>query len=240
MGFRHARRFFQGTVTYFFLLLYKASELESWNIEQRVKIASMNLNASSDLNLVTGRDFGMNIYDLYHRMESNKVVLSFKGDVTSELMASILQIIEQRMDDRNEAPRLRKKVYNVLVECLQNLYHHIDEIPSSQAKKGTDRSAIFMISLNPDGYSITTGNYILSDRQDSFKESLERINSLSKEELKDLYKEVLNSDGRSNKGGGGLGMIDIARKTGKKLNYEFAPLNEEYSFFSLNINVDEN
>lgn len=200
----------------------------------------MNLNASSDLNLVTGRDFGMNIYDLYHRMESNKVVLSFKGDVTSELMASILQIIEQRMDDRNEAPRLRKKVYNVLVECLQNLYHHIDEIPSSQANKGTDRSAIFMISLNPDGYSITTGNYILSDRQDSFKESLERINSLSKEELKDLYKEVLNSDGRSNKGGGGLGMIDIARKTGKKLNYEFAPLNEEYSFFSLNINVDEN
>lgn len=186
------------------------------------------------------RDSRMDIYDLYHRMESNKVVLSFKGDVTSELMASILQIIEQRMDDRNEAPRLRKKVYNVLVECLQNLYHHIDEIPSEKAKNGTDRSAIFMISLNQDGYSITTGNYILSERKESFKESLERINSLSKEELKDLYKEVLNSDGRSNKGGGGLGMIDIARKTGKKLNYEFAPLNEEYSFFSLNINVDEN
>ena len=42
------------------------------------------------------------------------------------------------------------------------------------------------------------------------------------------------------KGGGGLGMIDIARKTGKKLNYDFAPLNDEYTFFSLNINVEEN
>lgn len=200
----------------------------------------MNLNTTSDQHKVKERDSGMNIYDLYHRMESNKVVLSFKGDVTSELMASILQIIEQRMDDRNEAPRLRKKVYNVLVECLQNLYHHIDEIPSEQAKNGADRSAIFMISLNQDGYSITTGNYILSERKESFKASLERINSLSKDELKELYKEVLNSDGRSMKGGGGLGMIDIARKTGKKLRYEFAPLNEEYSFFSLNINVDEN
>jgi hypothetical protein len=181
----------------------------------------------------------MNIYDLYHRMENNKVVLSFKGDVTSELMTSILQLIEQRMDDMNEAPRLRKKVYNVLVECLQNLYHHIDEVPSKTAKNGTDRSAIFMVSLNPKGYSITTGNYILSEKEESFKDRIERINSLTKEELKEMYKEVLNSDGRSDKGGGGLGMIDIARKTGNKLNYDFATLNDKYSFFSLNITVEE-
>lgn len=184
-------------------------------------------------------DMAMNIYDLYHRMESNKVVLSFKGDVTSELMSSILQIIEQRMDDMNEAPRLRKKVYNVLVECLQNLYHHIDEVPSETAKNGADKSAIFMVSLNPKGYSITTGNYILSDRKARFQERLERINSLDRDELKQLYKDVLNSDGRSDKGGGGLGMIDIARKTGNKLNYDFATLNDKYSFFSLNINVEE-
>lgn len=197
-----------------------------------------NRSAIADENF-SETDMAMNIYDLYHRMESNKVVLSFKGDVTSELMSSILQIVEQRMDEMNEAPRLRKKVYNVLVECLQNLYHHIDEIPSETAKNGTDRSAIFMISLNSNGYSITTGNYMLSDRTDDFKEKLERINALGKDELKELYKSVLNSDERSDKGGGGLGMIDIARKTGNKLNYDFATLNEEYSFFSLNINVEE-
>ncbi|MBL4587589.1 MAG: SiaB family protein kinase [Flavobacteriales bacterium] len=186
------------------------------------------------------RDSAMNIYDLYHRMESNKVVLSFKGDVTSDLMTSILTIIEQRMNDMNEAPRLRKKVYNVLVECLQNLYHHIDEIPVETDETMAERSAIFMISLNPRGYSITTGNYILTSRRVIFEDKLLRINSLDKDELKQLYKDVLNSGERSDKGGGGLGMIDIARKTGKKLNYDFMPLNEEYSFFSLNINVEEN
>jgi len=172
-------------------------------------------------------------------MESNKVVLSFKGDITSELMSSILQIIEQRMEDMNEAPKLRKKVYNVLVECLQNLYHHIDEFPVEPKANLRDRSAIFMVSLNANGYSITTGNYILTRKIDDFQDKLERINSLSKDELKGLYKEVLTSDERSTKGGGGLGMIDIARKTGKKLNYEFARLNENYSFFSLNINIEE-
>lgn len=172
-------------------------------------------------------------------MESNKVVLSFKGDVTSELMSSILQIIEQRMNDLNEAPRLKKKVYNVLVECLQNLYHHIDEMPSETAENGIDKSAIFMISLTPTGYSVTTGNYILKSRTENFKNKLEKINSMDKEEVKALYKEVLNSGNRSEKGGGGLGMIDIARKTGNKLNYDFSTLNDEYSFFSLNINIEE-
>ena len=196
-------------------------------------------NSEIKLKPVEYGNTAMNIYDLYHRMESNKVVLSFKGDVTSELMSSILQIIEQRMDSMNETPKLKKKVYNVLVECLQNLYHHIDQVPSEISKNGLDRSAIFMISLNNKGYSITTGNYIQSNRKESFKSRLERINSLDSTELKELYKEVLTSDGRSDKGGGGLGMIDIARKTGKKLNYDFAQLNDEYSFFSLNINVDD-
>jgi hypothetical protein len=197
-------------------------------------------NYKTNLVSIENADSAMNIYDLYHRMESNKVVLSFKGDVTSELMTSILQIIEQRMEIMNEAPKLKKKVYNVLVECLQNLYHHIDEVPTESGKKGTDCSAIFMISLNKNnGYSITTGNYILTSRKDSFENKLERINSLGGAELKQLYKDVLNSDTRSEKGGGGLGMIDIARKTGKKLNYDFAPLDDEYSFFSLNINVED-
>jgi hypothetical protein len=32
-------------------------------------------------------------------------------------------------------------------------------------------------------------------------------------------------------------MIDIARKSGKKLEYDFDPIDNEYSFFSLNIKV---
>ena len=31
------------------------------------------------------------------------------------------------MEDLQDSPKIRKRVFNVLVECLQNLYHHIDE-----------------------------------------------------------------------------------------------------------------
>ncbi len=191
-------------------------------------------HSSYDAGASNGRD----IYDLYNRMESDKILLSFKGDVTSDLTASVLSIMEKRLMDLNETPKLRKKIYNVMVECLQNLYHHIDSAPDSDNEEPKKKSAIFMIGLNNQGYSITTGNYIDSTRVSSFADRLNRINALNPEELKELYKEVLNSSERSDKGGSGLGMIDIARKTGKKLKYDFIPVTESLSFFSLSLSID--
>ena len=59
----------------------------------------------------------------------------------------------------------------------------------------------------------------------------------SKEELKDEYKNILNNQKMSTKGGGGLGLVDIARKTGNKLGYMFHNFDEKYYFFSLDISI---
>lgn len=169
-------------------------------------------------------------------MERNNILLSFKGDITSELLSSILQIMESKLDTMQEEPKVKKKVYNVLVECLQNLYHHMDEQQTIDNHNRV-RSAIFMIGKVDTVYNIITGNYIKNDSIDPLKTKLDHINTLTKEELKDYYKQVLDNGMMSEKGGGGLGMIDIARKTGQKLSYNFMPIDETYSFFTLNIKV---
>lgn len=184
----------------------------------------------------------IDIYDLYNKMECNNIMLSFKGDITSDLMTSILQIMESRLENMREEPRVKKKVYNVLVECLQNLYHHIDdEYPLSTEVNGNNgtKSAIFMIGISNNGYTIMTGNYIKKDKVSTLEDRLEKINALDQDELKIFYKEVLNNDEMSDKGGGGLGMIDIARKTGQKLDYAFTDVSDDFAFFSLNIKVSQ-
>ncbi len=179
----------------------------------------------------------LDIYGFYDKMEQNNIMLSFKGDITSDLLTSILQIMEAKLDNFQEEPKIKKKVYNVLVECLQNLYHHMDE--SSPTNDEKVRSAIFMIGKMDTYYNIITGNYIKNENIPNLKKLLDSINMLSKEELKEYYKEVLNNGEMSLKGGGGLGMIDIARKTGGKLNFDFTPVDQKYSFFSLNINISQ-
>ena len=180
----------------------------------------------------------LDLFDFYDKMERNNILLSFKGDITSDLLTSILQIMESKMDNFQEEPKTKKKVYNVLVECLQNLYHHMDEAPVDSGENG--RSAIFMIGKLDGAYNVITGNYILNENVTGLKSRLDEVNSLTKEELKDYYKQILNNGEMSLKGGGGLGMVDIARKTGQKLHYTFQPINEKVSFFSLNIKVTLN
>lgn len=179
----------------------------------------------------------LDLFDFYDKMERNNIILSFKGDITSDLLTSILQIMESKMDNLQEEPKIKKKVYNVLVECLQNLYHHMDDATGETGDR--NRSAIFMIGKVDNIYTVITGNYILNENVAGLKNRLDEVNSLSKEELKDYYKQVLNNGEMSLKGGGGLGMIDIARKTGQKLNYNFMQIDNKLSFFSLNIKITQ-
>jgi hypothetical protein len=180
----------------------------------------------------------LDIYEFYDKMERNKIMLSFKGDITSELLTSILQIMESKLDNLQEEPKIKKKVYNVLVECLQNLYHHLDVDASDNSESAKKfRSAIFMIGKIGSEYNIITGNYILNKNVIPLRDKLNRINVMSKDELKEYYKEILNNDEFSDKGGGGLGMIDIARKSGQKLNFNFIEVDNQYSFFSLSIKI---
>jgi len=179
----------------------------------------------------------LNIYEFYKKMESNDIMLSFKGDVTSEMLTSMLQIMETKLDNLGEENKVKRKVYNVLVECLQNLYHHRDEMKRTGIDE--ESAAIFMIGRDDTHYNIVTGNYILSDRVPKLKSRIDQVNTLDKEGLKTLYKEVLNNDERSEKGGGGLGIIDIARKSKQKLVYDFMDVDERYSFFSLYIKIPQ-
>lgn len=181
----------------------------------------------------------LDIFDIYDKMEKNNIMLSFKGTVTSELLTSILQIMENKLEVTDDSPKIKKKVFNVLVECLQNLYHHIDEGKEIEGIANY-KSAIFMVGKMNDQYFIITGNFIQSENVSGLKDKLDTINAMDKEQLKDYYKAVLNNGSMSAKGGGGLGMIDIARKSGQKLEYNFQPVDAENSFFSLNVKVIPN
>jgi hypothetical protein len=90
-----------------------------------------------------------------------------------------------------------------------------------------------------DGYRIITGNFVHVENIERLEEKIKRINRSSHEEIKELYKFILNHQRISAKGGGGLGLVDIARKTGNKLEYTFKTYNSHYSFFYLDILVNE-
>ncbi|PID92202.1 MAG: hypothetical protein CSA96_04495 [Bacteroidetes bacterium] len=180
--------------------------------------------------------FDVNEY--YSKLNGGDVLMAFKGNITSELISNVLEVVESRMDDYSENAKVRKKVYNVLVESLQNLYHHIEVLPESMQDKYDEKFGILVVSRIDDQYRISTGNFISQEKVDMLRNKLDKINSMGKEELKDMYKFILNHQRLSEKGGGGLGLVDIARKTGNKLTYTFEKLNNDYFFFNLDVSIN--
>jgi len=179
------------------------------------------------------------IHDLYDELERHKVMLTFVGAMTTELVTALLGATEQKMEGIEMDARTRKRVFNVVMECLQNLYHHnaklrlADGSPSAEGEP----HGVVMIAQVEQGYQVLTGNFMAGSEVERLKEHLDRINALGPDELREFYRETLADGTYTKNGGGGLGMIDIARKSGGKLEYGFVPYDKDNAFFSLNVNV---
>ncbi|MDX2306371.1 MAG: SiaB family protein kinase [Microscillaceae bacterium] len=179
------------------------------------------------------------IYELHKVMVTRNLILVYEGEFTQEITKSVLAMAERNMDAIGEDSTIKRKVFNVMVECLQNIVKHSDEI--DDINYANKNSAIFMIGKQEDKYIITSGNPVTNEKVQDLQGKLEYINSLDKEGLKQFYKDkIKNSKGLTKKGGAGLGFIDMARKSGQKLQFDFEPINESISFFSLKTIIRRN
>ena len=178
-----------------------------------------------------------NLKEYFDNLSKGDVILAYKGSITSELINDVLEGVEKKLAEANEESKTRKRIYNVLVESMQNLYHHIEEYHEGINEELDPKFGVLVVERDKDSYKVTTGNFINSSKIKFLKEKIDKINSLTKEELKDMYKFILNHQKLSAKGGGGLGLVDIARKTGNKLEYAFYNYNNNYYFFNLTIRV---
>ena len=179
----------------------------------------------------------MNVYEIYQQACREDIILSFRGGITDDFMASVFSIMESRLDGTPAEQRLRKKVNAILVECLQNVYHHMEAPPGETAEDS--RSAMFLVCRNAGNrYSIVTGNFIRHENAGKLKEKIDQVNAMTQEERIRHYRESLSNAELSAKGGAGLGMIDMARKSGNRIEYSFDKASNDLSFFSLIVTID--
>jgi len=182
------------------------------------------------------------IHSLYEKSKKGDLVATHEGEIDSDLITEYLSKVESSLLQSGELAKVIRKVYNILVEALQNLFHHLEIPPKDYLDKIClpENCRYAFCSLIKEGkgsYKITSGNFVSTKYVQFLRDRIEQLNFLSVSELKELYKRVLNNDEFSSKGGGGLGFIEMARISGQKLGYDFIKYNESYSFFVLEIHI---
>lgn len=181
----------------------------------------------------TGQNLFEIAYPLFQRVNDNDFEYVYRGYFDHSITKKILFLADTsiaKVTHQSQAT-LQKRIYYIMVEGLQNITHHQEEIANDRE---FDRyPGIFAIQKSGDRYYISTGNIVADDKIESLKSKLDVINSLSPDELKKFHREILSNGNISDKGGAGLGLIEMSRKSGNKLLYSFEKLEGGFTYFYL-------
>ncbi len=172
---------------------------------------------------------------IYDNLISNGINIVYIGKFNHNVIKMFSSMAEEDMEKGTLDYTTRKRVYHAIVEILQNMARHSDEI----SDKSVVGSGLFMIGKKGKKYFIITSNKIKQSSIPKVEKSLQLINNASIEELDEMHYDQLKNGKLSEKGGAGLGLIDIARKTSKKILYNFIPINKHYSYFLMKVVIDK-
>ncbi len=184
------------------------------------------------------------IYDLHKVMLKQSLLLVYEGEFSQEITKAVLAMAERNMDSFGEQRKVKTKVFNVMVELLQNIFKHSQ---SYQEEIYGKNNAIFSLAKTDDYYFVLSGNPLFTSEVESLKNRLDAINLLDAAGLKEERRRIMKSNksnigkkGLSDKGGAGLGFLDMAKKSGNKIHFDFEQINDQLSFFSLRMTIDRN
>lgn len=178
--------------------------------------------------------FIKSVVTLYDELKSNGISLVFLGEFNHEITKMFTSMSEKELGRKQEEKATTRKVYHVMVETLQNISKHSDDITGIENNIG---NGLFLIGNKESTYYIITSNRVSNKKIESIEAALKQVNSLNKDELNALFKKTIKEGKLSDKGGAGLGLIDIARKTGQKLEHNFLPLDNNFSLFILKVEI---
>ncbi len=173
-------------------------------------------------------------FKLFQSIQGSTMEYTYRGSFTTKVTDTILNLTESNLQNENVEKKIRKRVFFIIVEGLQNVTRHQS---SSESDELAGYPGLFVVQYKTDGYYITTGNLIQSSQVEHLKKIIDKINQLDKNKLKQYSMEILGEGKFSEKGGAGLGLIEIARKSGHKLVYAFDKINDDYSFFYMHSKI---
>lgn len=185
----------------------------------------------------------LDLYDLYQELKGKRIMFCYSGPIAHAGIEGIGQTLRMNLeyDDAGNATTIA--VFSIFVEQVQNILNYSAEKLENAAEDPENelRIGVVVIGREEDGsYFVYCGNRIYNKDIPELKKKIEEIRCLSKEELKVLYKERRKMEPPPGSKGAGLGLVEVARKAGKPIEYSFREIDDEFSFFVIKVVVGRN
>jgi hypothetical protein len=167
-----------------------------------------------------------------------EIIIHFKGQLHFDIIGELIHVLKDKMRTRKISYAVYKKVLMLMIELLENIirYHENYEGNTFILQNYPPE---FLISHSGNTYFIESSNAIFKSDRKLLEKRLSELNNLDKEKIRDLYKATITNGKFSEKGGAGLGIIEMAKMSDEKLAYSFTDVNDEFVYYVLKLIVKD-
>lgn len=159
-------------------------------------------------------------FQLYEANKSLRLLFAYNGAMNEQITEGIIGLSEHTVTAHTDLAGANRKLSFLLVECFQNILRHRSQ-PTSEIPDDPFNEGMFSFRSYDRAFFINSINLIDVEDRNRLTEAVEQINQLGQDELKQLYRDRLKTTAISERGGAGLGLIELARKSGQPIKYEF-------------------
>lgn len=166
-----------------------------------------------------------------------ELFLYYKGPVLYDTIGYLICELKEKMFAIHAKQAIYKKVLMVMIEALENVFKY-HEYFDREKKLLADFPPEISILRKENNFTIICSNPIQKEDVKKLKKRLDYINKLDRDGVKNEYKKTITNGQFTEKGGAGLGLIEMAKISDDTLNYTFTTINEFYDYYRLTLIVN--
>ncbi|WP_152426330.1 SiaB family protein kinase [Cesiribacter andamanensis] len=179
------------------------------------------------------------VYELYQALEDDGLSLFYLGDVSDNITEKLIALNDRRITEQPGSGRSGRKIAFLIAECFQNVIRHQEQPSLKKGEKKPDSSMFMVRHHRQSQYSIASVNLVRNQRVAPLQAKLGNLSRLDGVELRKMYLDLLPGGEYSDKGGAGLGLIEMARRSGQQFQYDFVSRTDAFSQFFFQLHMQE-
>ncbi|MBD3638988.1 MAG: hypothetical protein HUJ25_16660 [Crocinitomicaceae bacterium] len=156
--------------------------------------------------------------------KEDSISLFYHGDFDDVITDKMIALISQE-----GAKKIRGNLAFSIAESFQNVVRHKNSF------LGDGNENVFGLRGRRDYMHIFSSNLIVEEVKQILIDKIEEVNAKDKQELKELYMHILETGEINEKGGAGMGLVEMTRRSGNPLQYEFHEVDQDVYSFNLQI-----
>jgi len=181
---------------------------------------------------------GLDLWDLRQKLDEANILICFNGPLSQSIIEQLGVAVKRYLEAETHNVGRLYDVFAVYIEQSQNIQNYTaGKAASASASPAElqryDSATIAIGRLDDDHYLVTSGNPMAKSDLPPLTALLDSLAKLDADGLKACYREQRRRPREDGSPNAGLGLIDMARKSSRPLEYRVRDIDADTAYFHL-------